>query len=148
MRLLVYQTWSINYRMNCTSLLALNDKSQVYRGTNTLTMLNMVCVDFYSRYDTLKNDLLIKAINRSPEVVLGLKDLSSSRKASPASKGLAPCWPRFGFVLFVNMVCFNWHRTLWLHYLSDIKMWGRGSFDRVQYLDRNRYSDPVVKGRG
>lgn len=81
----------INYRMNCTSLLALNDKSQVYRGTNTLTMLNMVCVDFYSRYDTLINDLLIKAINRSPEVVLGLKDPSSSRKASPASKGLAPC---------------------------------------------------------
>lgn len=69
----------INYRMNCTSLLALNDKSQVYRGTNTLTMLNMVCVDFYSRYDTLKNDLLIKAINRSSEVVLGLKDPSSSR---------------------------------------------------------------------
>lgn len=94
-------------------------------------MFNMVCVDFYLCYDILKNDLLIKVINCFFEVVFGLKDFFFLCKVFLVLKGLVFCWFRFGFVLFVNMVCFNWYWILWLYYLLDIKMWGCGSFDRV-----------------
>lgn len=51
----------------------------------------MVCFDFYSRYDILKNDRLIKAINCSVEVVLDLEGPASPCKATPASKHQALC---------------------------------------------------------